>query len=136
MHTNAAFVCMLFLAGCGTAGNHAPIHGEVTLDGKPLSQGSILFTPLEGTQGVVTGTQITDGHYKIDEAKGPAVGRNRVQIQAVRGSGKMVQNPMGPKGELIEMYVGAIPARYNTASELEVDVHSGDNIADFNLQSR
>jgi len=132
---NCGFLCLFLASGCRPAGNHAPIHGRVTMDGNPLTQGSILFTPLDG-QGVATGSDIKDGLYSIDRAKGPATGRNRVQISGVRGTGKMVQKPLAPQGEMIEMLEGSIPTRYNGTSTLEVNVQADqDNEANFELTS-
>ena len=128
--------CFLVAGGCGKAGNHASISGDVKLDGKPLDKGSILFAPLPGTAGVVTGGNIVDGHYELGGAKGPAIGWNRVEIQAVRKTGKMVQNPLGPKGQMVEMEAGAVAPRFNGSSTLKFEVKPGDNKADFDVQSK
>jgi hypothetical protein len=127
---------LLLLAGCGKVGNHAAISGTVTLDGKPLERGSILFEPIGDTRGVVTGGEIKDGRYNLPRSKGPAIGWNRVRIQAVRKTGRMMPNPMGPPGSMNEVYEGAIPARFDTESILKVEVHSGDNTANFAAESK
>jgi hypothetical protein len=45
--------------------------GEVTFDGKPLEQGDILFTSVEGTTPmVVTGSKIKDGKFSLPAKHG------------------------------------------------------------------
>ncbi len=134
-HIVSALVAAALLAagGCGPRGNHAAIGGQVTLDGQPLAQGSILFVPIEGTSGTATGGDIREGKYHIASAKGPAVGWNRVEITAVRPSGKQAPDPMGPPGRTREMYVSAVAARFNTDSTLKFEVQAGDNTANFDV---
>ncbi len=129
----AVSIALLLLGGCGRHGNHAAVDGQVTLDGEPLAQGSILFVPMEGTQGVPTGADIKAGHYRLPITKGPAVGWNRVEITAVRPSGKMAADPMGLPGQQREMYVSAVAARFNTNSMLKIEVTPGDNTANFDV---
>ncbi len=73
---------------------------------------------------------------RLSGAKGPAIGWNRVEIQAVRKTGKMVQNPLGPKGQMVEMEAGAVAPRFNGSSTLKFEVKPGDNKADFDVQSK
>lgn len=111
------------------------ITGEVTLDGQPLEQGSLLFTPTDGARGVVTGGPINNGKYALSAKDGPSIGWNRVEIRAVRKTGKMAQKPMAPAGEMVEEYAEAIAARFNSASTLNVEVKSGENTANFDVKS-
>jgi hypothetical protein len=124
--------------GCSRGGgaNRGAISGTVNLDGKPVEQGSILFTPVEDTRGSVAGGEITDGRYQLPAKIGPAVGRNRVQIRAMRKTGKMVPKAFGHPGEMVPERVEAIPARFNSKSALEVEIKPGDNTADFDVSSR
>lgn len=129
---------LLFLAmGCGKgAANRSTISGEVTLDGMPLEQGSIMFTPIEDTKGVVAGGQIQNGRYRFDEATGPAIGTNRVEIQAMRKNGAMVPRPMGAPGEMIEGSDQAVAAKFNSESTLKIEVKPGENTANFDATSK
>lgn len=135
-------LCVLLAAvivampGCGNQGaNQASVSGTVTLDGKPIEEGSIMLTPIEGTQGSVTGGTIKNGHYELTGKAGAAIGWNRVEIRAVRKTGKMIQKPFSPPGQTIPEKVEAIPPRYNSQSTLKVEIKSGDNTADFALKS-
>ena len=124
--------------GCGKgSGNHASVRGEVKLDGKPLERGSILFVPIEGTKGGPAGGPIANGTYRLSGLDGPPIGINRVEIQAMRKSGKMMQNPYAPKGQgqLIELEVGAVAPRFNAGSILKAEIKPGDNTANFDVES-
>ena len=127
----------LFAAGCGHSGpERGAVSGEVTLDGQPLEQGSILFAPVDGTKGVVTGGPITGGKYSLSGEDGPTVGTNRVEIRAVKKTGKMVPKPLAPPGEMTELIIEAIPPRFNSASTLKTEIKPGQNKADFKVESK
>ena len=125
------FVLVVVASGCTNDSSRGTVTGSVTLDGEPLAQGAIKFVPLGKTPGVVTGTEIKDGRYLLPAEIGAAVGKNRVEITAVRKTGKMAQNPLGPPGSQLEMETSAIAERFNVASTLELDVKAGQNQADF-----
>ena len=130
-------VSLLVALGCGKDGaNRGAISGEVTLDGQPFEQGSILFTPIEGTKGTVAGGEIAKGRYQLSGKAGPTVGWNSVEIRAVRKTGKMVPMPFPSRGKMIEEQVEAVPPRFNSASTLKFEVKPGDNTADFAVESK
>jgi hypothetical protein len=122
--------------GCSrSASDRGAIHGNVQLDGKPLEKGSILFIPIEGTRGVVAGTEIENGHFQISQSDGPAVGWNRVEIRSLRKSGRLEQKPYGLRGEMIEHEEEAVETKYNTASMLKEEIRTGSNAIDFQVTS-
>jgi hypothetical protein len=133
------------LAGCGGPSDEwerASASGRVTLNGEPLKTGTITFFPIGDTRGPAAGGEITDGEYSIDDAAGPVVGTNLVQIRSVQKTGRMVESPTaveadGPhvEGRLVEEYAEAVPPRYNTYSELERQVRPESNQFDFELTS-
>jgi hypothetical protein len=116
--------------------NRGAIGGHVTLDGRPVEQGSILFTPIDGTRGVATGGSIKDGQYRIAAAKGPAVGQNRIEIRAVRKTGRMIPKGLGGTGKTVEEQVEAVASRFNLQSTLKFEVKPGENAADFAVASK
>src|SRR5262249_58411829 len=69
--------------GCGPAAvddlPRQAVWGKVTLDGQPLEQGTITFTPATGspTPGMVS---ITGGSYSIPQAQGLVPGPYKVSI--------------------------------------------------------
>ena len=141
----AAALSLLFLSlpGCGGPSDQpelGQVSGTVTLDGKPLSGVVVVFHPDGGRP--AEGRADAEGRYElryIRETMGTKVGRNRVEIapneegeDAPETEGDVeapsVQQP-GKSGKPV------IPARYNTKSELEVDVKPGENTFDFPLKS-
>jgi hypothetical protein len=127
---------LLFPGGCsGSKTDRGAISGAVTLDGKPLEQGSILFTPIEGTRGSVAGAKIENGRYQLPATIGPAIGRSRVEIRGMRKTGKMVPKAFGRPGEMVPEHVDAVPPKFNSKSELKAEIKPGDNIADFKVSS-
>ncbi len=130
-------LALLFLSGCGGRGaDRGAVGGAVTLDGKPLLEGSILFTPLAGAHGAVAGGKIEGGRYHLPAGIGPAIGRNRVEIRALRKTGKMVPKAFGQPGEMVPEKVEAVPPRFNHQSKLIVEIKPGNNTADIAVSSR
>ena len=123
-------------AGCGGS-NRAEVTGEVTLDGAPVDGGTISFIPTGDTTGPPAWGKIEAGRYSIPACEGPAVGANRVEIRWTRNTGRKIPSiPPAPPDTMIEEIVEAVPARYNSQSELEANVQPGENAFDFTLQSR
>jgi hypothetical protein len=137
--TRFAFALTILVLAGGCSKDHAnrgAIQGEVKLDGRPIEEGSILFTPVDGTKGTVAGTQIEKGHYRIAGHNGPALGWNSVAISTLRKTGRMVEKPMAPPGQMVEEYVEAVPTRFNSESTLKFEVKPGENTADFEVNSK
>jgi hypothetical protein len=123
--------------GCGKGdANRGAIAGQVKLDGQPLEQGSILFMPMEGVKGSIADGEIVNGRFQLLGKNGPAVGWNRVEIRALRKTGKLVPKPFPARGKMVEEQVEAIPPRFNSASTLKVEVKPGENTADFAVESK
>ena len=63
--TGAKQTCVILLAvaGCGdkVPYPHATVTGVVTIDGQPVPQGYVTFSPMSGGQGPVTGGKIRQG---------------------------------------------------------------------------
>ncbi|MFM8633657.1 MAG: hypothetical protein ACKOEX_02420 [Planctomycetia bacterium] len=127
---------VVFAAGCGRTTGQVSIGGDVSYDGQPVASGTIIFTPVEGTQGPATGAGIEGGRYRVPAQKGPVVGgRYKVEITALRKTGKTVPNSFDPNGQPLEFSEQFVPDRYNRRSTLVVTVTAGANKADFALSS-
>jgi hypothetical protein len=125
------------VSGCGGKdANRSTIGGGVTLDGKPIALGSILFIPVDGTEGAATGGPIENGRYRITGKDGAAVGWNRVEVRAVYKTGRMIPKGLGGTGEMIEEQTEGVATRFNSESTLKVEVKTGDNKADFEVNSK
>ena len=71
-------------AGCGGAGGNdmAPVHGTVTLDGKPLAEGFVFVTPAEGK--MATGAIQSDGSFVLgtnSDSDGAKTGTHPVTVK-------------------------------------------------------
>ena len=105
--------------------------------GPPLPEGSIQFVPDvdasgKPLRGKAVQAQITDGAFSLEAGHGPTVGMNQVLINASKKTGKF-QESDGQKTEILKQY---LPAKYNTNSTLKYDIKSGENTADFALDSK
>lgn len=128
------FLLCLLSAGCSEAPSRASIEGTVSFgDGQPLPSGTIRFLPVEGTRGAVVFAPISEGKYRLDADKGPAVGKNRIEITAMRKSGQMVPVQDGPPGVFQEVEEQYLPAHFNIDSTLFADIVAGSNKKDITL---
>jgi hypothetical protein len=122
-------------AGCGRGEpTRGALHGTVTVDGAPLAQGHIrLFALTPGGAG--TDAAIVDGQYRIPAERGPMAGTYRVEIEALKPSGRRVYDP--DTRQMVEELVNALPARYHTQSTLLVTYDpASDRPHDFDLKSK
>lgn len=114
-----ALGAILCAAGCNGSGDRFAIQGTVTLDGETIPKGSIAFRPLESTRSPSAGAEIVDGQFSIPAEKGVRPGQFRVEILAVRATGRSIKDPVFGPTEVEQQY---LPARYNTRSELTADI--------------
>lgn len=121
-------------AGCSENGPpRVPVSGRVSIDGKPLEQGTILFVPELGTPGPKSGAEIVKGEFALDGEQGPGIGKLRVKIQNSRDA-NAARYDRPP--ELIEQSPTPIPNRYNSHSELVIETsETEDNFFEFKLTS-
>jgi hypothetical protein len=130
-------IAFVTLPGCGNKyADRGNVAGEVKLDGNPIEQGSILFAPIDGTQGVAVGGSIQNGHFRLSGEKGPSLGWNRVEIRAPRKTGKKVPRGLGATGEMVEEEVEAVAPRFNSQSTLKVEVKPGGNTANLDVRTK
>jgi len=112
---------VIVFAGCSKGGAQvAPVHGRVTLDGKPLASADVSFQPTDARR-VSRGRTDSDGRYELlykRGQKGAIVGPHTVRIWV---SPEVIKNPP------------IIAARFDTKSELQRDVKPDDNEFDFEV---
>lgn len=116
-------------AGCNSD-NRRAVSGEVSLDGEPVSGGSIVFLPATG-DGSKGAAEIVDGKYAIPSEQGLPPGNYRVEIRWSKPTGKQI--PSGDPGMLMDERLEAMPAKYNTASTLTAEITASENKHDFKL---
>lgn len=123
----------LFIAtGCGDGGGSdqpdlGTVTGVVTMDGKPLANVTVVFTPTAGRPSNAK----TDaaGNYELGylrDTRGAVIGSHQVSISTPQ------ENPTPPG----QVYKDPIPAKYNTKTTLTADVKEGANTFDFQLESK
>ena len=125
MLTLAASLSFCF-SGCGSADGLGQVTGVVKLDGKPLPEASVEFTPVSGKGMTSYGRTDSNGYYYImasRSAKGAAVGTNKVKISTY----EVIDNSHSIPEK--------VPTKYNSASELQAEVKSGSNTFDFDLST-
>jgi hypothetical protein len=128
---------LMVVPGCGGAGDgiaRQAVSGSASLDGKPLDQGQLTLIPIQA--GPTAGGEIAQGVFTINRARGPSPGKYRVMIVAIRPTGRQVRDADGPPGSKVAEMANVIPERYNTKTELEIEVKSdGPNTFTFDLVS-
>jgi hypothetical protein len=117
--------------GCGSSGPTTyPVAGTVTFDGVPLAEGDIMLLDADGKL-APDGGKIMDGQFQMKTT----AGKKRVEIRATRKE-KLPPGQEGAMGES-EAYIDYIPPRYNSSSDLILDVQtSGENRFDAKLESK
>ncbi len=122
----AAALAAVVVAGCGGP-PRAQVRGKVTVDGKPLANGSIEFFPADG-KGQTAGVAIQNGEYQVETSPGEM----KVSINGteVVGKQKAYDTPDSP---MIDIVRNAVPARYNAQSELRKTLNAGPNEVNFDL---
>jgi hypothetical protein len=94
-----------------------------------------VFLPKADTKSPTCGGTIAQGQFSIAPAGGAACGTFRVEITALRNTGRKATNPKD--GKLIDEIEQFIPARYNRQSELSATVSDiGPNDFQFALTSK
>jgi hypothetical protein len=122
-------VLLLAIAGCDSGPPMGQVRGTVTLDSKPVKDAVVKFLPIDG-QSAVGGGFVKDGNFEVQLA----VNKFRVEFTSA-------QLPPGgiPKGKFSEeayTITDLFPEKYNTKSELTLDVQAGVNEKAWDLKSR
>jgi hypothetical protein len=128
---------LVAVIGCSDGGPAGVVRGTVTLDGQPLQEGTIQLAAVDG-QAPTAGAQVIDGKFETRAA--PAKYRVKIESNIVLGKdGKKIET-----GQKLDKYAPQsqftisqlVPDKYNTNSELELDVQSGVNEPRFDLTSK
>ena len=121
--------------GCGGSNGieRAAVEGTVTVDGQPLTEGTITFLPSESTKGPLARCTINDGKFGLPVSEGPVVGSHRVEITSMKKTGKTIS----VEGVDTEEIIQSIPELYNVQSSLKAEIKSGTNtLPPFELKSK
>jgi hypothetical protein len=122
-------LAIALVLGCGGGPDISSVRGTVTLDGDPLSNATVVFTPEEGGRSSLGRTNL-DGEYTLLYSAGndgALVGRMRVRITCAE--------EYTDSNDRTRMKPEIVPARYNEKSELVADVKRAANVINFDLKS-
>lgn len=112
--------------GCGSEFNLGQVSGTVTLDGAPAGGLQILFEPQDMAKPSSMGFTQADGKYQLRCSSGDdgaVLGQHTVRVTPVERD-----EPAGPPI--------AIPAKYNSRSELVREVKAGSNTINLELAAQ
>ena len=119
-----------FTLGCaGSDLNLGKVSGTVTLDGEPLADAMVIFTPMTGGR-PAAGKTDSKGRYELifsRDAEGAMLGEHVVEIT----TGDEIVND----DDTVEMIPEVVPAKYNANTELRAVIEDGANVFDFPLES-
>jgi len=110
--------------GCGQAGvPRGGVQGRVTIGGKPLARGRVLFLPASGP---TVSAAVVNGEYQLPRREGPVAGANRVEVEADLDLGFAIDDeaafarlggrPLPPS---------PIPPEFNRRSQLGLEIEAG-----------
>lgn len=80
-----ALVAVVATVGCSQGPPKFEITGNVTLDGQPISTGSVMFMPADGSRDISRG-DVVDGRYKLECVAGDKI----VQIAGYTQAEKLI----------------------------------------------
>ena len=129
--TMTLFVSALLVAGCGRTGRQEPprypVSGTVTLDGKPLPQGTVYFRTV--SLGLIERVPIKDGTF----AGRVAAGERRIEFSVVKDvkyTGPTMPGVPSPETVLAE----TLPSAFNSERSFTATVTpAGPNVFIFEL---
>ncbi len=138
-----SYLCLMLFCisqvGCGGSATKV-VYGTVSCGGEKATNGSVCFTPVEGTTGPASSGVIVDGEYRIDARGGVPVGKYRVEIRASKKTGRKTVSAGRVPGEraMVDEVVSISPIQYeDRQSPLVVEVtSSGDGRIDIDIPGR
>jgi hypothetical protein len=119
-------------SGCSRGDGRQPVHGTVTLDGQPLTNGIISFQPVSGLSAPSSGAAIdNNGKFSIPSAKGLMPGKYAVTVQVWRETDRTFIDPGTGKPQKI-----TAPIPFKETGHLQAAVVAGGvNQLTFHLTS-
>jgi len=133
---NCVVLFCVLACGCSDRPTLAPVKGTVTLDGKPLASGTVMFETKgarQATGKIVKGEIVEVTTYAPND--GLTVGQHNVAVVSIEEAAKPGDGKV-TKGDYMSGK-SLIPAKYNdpNASGLKVDIKNGENAVELKLTS-
>ncbi len=133
------------LLGCQKGPKTGTVEGVVTLDGQPLADVMVTFTPVEGGM-ASTGMTDNSGKYTLvyPGGKGAVLGKHKVSVRTLPKAQTAAEvssdDPSyeaaysgGAQSPNTTASAEPIPPKYNVQTELEFEVKAGHNKIDLPL---
>jgi len=116
---------VVLIAGCSKGKQVGDVHGKVTVNGQPLMEGAVSFIPVNGDKRT-TGGLVRNGEFEVEVP----VTKQRVEITA-----NIIDKEKTPPNATADQIVmkALVPAKYNSHSELTLDVVPGVNEVEYKL---
>ena len=131
------FVVLLAVLGlvCGCTGTEpkgVAVSGTVTLDGQPVTSGSITLLPTDKeSKAGSPGGVVKDGAFQIPAEAGPTPGKYKAVVQVMKETGNTVE---GPGGTTLPE---SAPVAIKEAEGVDVEVSAaGPNTFDIKVTSQ
>src|SRR5262245_11762932 len=128
---------VVLLSGC-SFDNRVVVTGIVTVDGKPVDEGTINFAANDG-QGTSAGGKIENGKYTLKDTGAVTPGKKNVNITAVRKTGRQIPagQPLPPGTMVDEVIPYTDLAEINKELLSNVEITPGRvNELNFELKSK
>lgn len=80
--------CMFLVLGCDdrTSGRTS-LSGEVTVQGRPVSEGTVVLCPVGQTDGPASGGKIENGKLTVSAEDGPVPGTHKATVTVLEATG-------------------------------------------------
>ncbi len=130
--TLSTLVFALGVAGCGdSAPPMGDVEGAVTVDGSPVPQGTVTFTPADGVRPAAA-CDLKDGKYAVRVGVGPC----KVQVRMLKKVGEKKAYGNEPNSPVVPIYEEGLAAEFNDKSTLTYDVAAGKATKNWEAKSR
>lgn len=144
-------VVAVAMVGCDSGPPLGKVSGTVTMDGEPVENALVTFTPVEGGRSS-SGTTDEQGKYTLGFIDGPGalVGEHQVTVKSLPKAQQIdeeLKNMSSDDPRYQEMMAAGaqaynnaqteetIPEKYNTNTTLQYEVTKGQNTIDLELTS-
>jgi hypothetical protein len=126
-------VALGLLSGCSGSTRESQVSGHISLDGKRIGPGTVVFAPAGGGT-PATGSVDDNGNYSMYTSRevGLSAGKYKAVVSIREASPNIKRGDRPPPGKLL------IPAKYEDSAKsgLEYDVAPGKNTIDIELKSQ
>jgi hypothetical protein len=115
---------LVLVSGCSKGKPVGDVQGKVTLNGQPLAEGAVRFISVNGDT-PTTGGLIRDGAFRVEVP----VAKQRVEIS----SNSVDKEKTPPNATADQIVMKSLPPRYNSQSDVTLDVVPGVNEVEYKL---